>query len=85
MLILFVGLILHENSLGMQAGPTMLDGNLLAQFLELTTMQQELVLTSPSDNQSSGAAMPDSSHPSQSSIPVSEVVRVLERVHYALD
>ena len=84
MLVFSVGLIFHENFLGMQVGPTMLDGDLLAQFLELTNMQQELVLTSPSDNQSSRATVPDSSHSSHSSISVSEVVRVLERVHYAL-
>lgn len=63
-----------EKFVVMQAGPTMLDGNLLAQFLELTSMQQEAVLTMPSDFQSSRAP----------SISINEVIRVLERVHYAL-
>lgn len=69
----------------MQAGPIMLDGNLLAQFLELTSMQQEDVLSSVSDIQSSRALMSDPCHASHPSISVSEVVRVLERVHYALN
>ncbi|KAF8398576.1 hypothetical protein HHK36_017507 [Tetracentron sinense] len=53
--------------------PKILDGDMLAQFLDLTSMQQEAVLSL-----SSGS-------PSHSPIPLNQVVRLLERVHYALN
>ncbi|XVE75786.1 hypothetical protein DITRI_Ditri12bG0120600 [Diplodiscus trichospermus] len=68
----------RENLVGV---PKMLDGDMLAQFLELTSMQQEAVLSFP-------IVSPDthklSSKP-PSPIPVNKVVQLLERVHYALN
>ncbi|XP_077213126.1 cleavage and polyadenylation specificity factor (CPSF) A subunit protein isoform X2 [Tasmannia lanceolata] len=62
---------------GSPAGvPNILDGDMLAQFLELTSVQQEDVLAN------SGVSNSKSSH---SSISVDKVVRLLERVHYALN
>lgn len=60
---------------------TILDGDMLVQFLELTSRQQEdvLALTGVS---SSIASTLDLQHPRVS---VNQVVRVLERVHYALN
>ncbi|KAF6155219.1 hypothetical protein GIB67_019745 [Kingdonia uniflora] len=55
-----------------------LDGDMLSQFLELTNIQQETVLALPEASTSSD----------HSSIPVQQVqqvVRLLERVHYALN
>ncbi|KAK6149257.1 hypothetical protein DH2020_016782 [Rehmannia glutinosa] len=61
--------------------PKILDGDILAQFLELTSMQQEAVLASP-------LATPNtvmfSSKPS-TPVMVNQVVRLLERVHYAIN
>ena len=62
--------------------PKILDGDMLAQFLELTSIQQEDVLSFP-------IVSPDthklSSKPPPSPIPVNKVVQLLERVHYALN
>ncbi|OVA07289.1 Cleavage/polyadenylation specificity factor [Macleaya cordata] len=69
---------------GSQAGVSkMLDGDMLAQFLELTSMQQVAVLALPLGLPATGTSslMP----PSQTPIPVNKVVRLLERVHYALN
>ncbi|KAI4319577.1 hypothetical protein MLD38_033162 [Melastoma candidum] len=61
--------------------PKMLDGDMLTQFLELTSMQQEAVLSLP-------LHAPDtvklSSEPF-APIPVNQVVQILERIHYALN
>lgn len=66
---------------GLQAEvPKMLDGDMLAQFLELTSIQQEAVLTSALPR--TGSSTPN---PPSSAIPVDQVVRLLERVHYALN
>ncbi|XP_038973265.1 splicing factor 3B subunit 3 isoform X1 [Phoenix dactylifera] len=61
--------------------PTMLDGDMLAQFLELTSMQQEAVLAS-SGLQSTRASTSETQH---LFISVNRVVRLLERVHCALN
>lgn len=61
--------------------PKILDGDILAQFLELTSMQQEAVLALP-------LGIPNADELSQnppSSVIVNQVVRLLERVHYALN
>lgn len=60
--------------------PKMLDGDILAQFLELTSMQQETVLAAP---HATANEITQSSKPSMPA-KVSQVVRLLERVHYAL-
>ncbi|KAL8463769.1 hypothetical protein ACS0TY_033641 [Phlomoides rotata] len=56
----------------------MLDGDILAQFLELTSMQQEAVLSLP-------PAVNRSHKPYSMPVMVNQVVRLLERVHYALN
>lgn len=61
--------------------PAILDGDMLAQFLELTSMQQEAVLAS-SGSQGTRASTSDSHH---LFISVDRVVRLLERVHCALN
>lgn len=58
-----------------------LDGDMLAQFLELTSMQQQAVLAGqpgPTSDAANSAAL-------QRSIPVDQVLRLLERVHNALN
>ncbi|KAL4341600.1 hypothetical protein GQ457_08G016940 [Hibiscus cannabinus] len=69
----------RENPVGV---PKILDGDMLAQFLELTSMQQEAVLSSPivsPDTQKLSSKLPPSP------IPVNKVVQLLERVHYVLN
>lgn len=67
----------------MQVGvPKILDGDMLSQFLELTGMQQEAVLSSPLGAQ--GTVKP-SLKSRYALIPVNQVVQLLERVHYALN
>lgn len=59
----------------------MLDGDMLAQFLELTSMQQQAVLAGqpgPTSDAANSTAL-------QRSIPVDQVLRLLERVHNALN
>lgn len=58
-----------------------LDGDMLAQFLELTSMQQQAVLAGQPASTSDAA----NSDPLQRSIPVDQVLRLLERVHNALN
>ncbi|XP_039016046.1 splicing factor 3B subunit 3-like isoform X1 [Hibiscus syriacus] len=69
----------RENPVGV---PKILDGDMLAQFLELTSIQQEAVLSFP-------IVSPDtqklSSKLTPSPIPVNKVVQLLEQVHYALN
>lgn len=60
--------------------PTILDGDMLMQFLELTSLQQESVLASPG---SSTHASASDFH--QSPLSVNMVVQLLERIHYALN
>lgn len=58
-----------------------LDGDMLAQFLELTSMQQQAVLAGqpgPTSDAANSTAL-------QRSIPVDQVLRLLERVHNALN
>lgn len=64
------------------ATPKILDGDMLSQFLELTSKQQEAILSLPLsflDTKSSSKLSPSSP------IPVNQVVQLLERVHYALN
>lgn len=63
--------------------PKILDGDMLAQFLELTSIQQEAVLSLPLD--SFDTIKSSSKLPPSSPIPVNQVVQLLERVHYALN
>lgn len=64
---------------GTQAGvPTILDGDMLIQFLELTREQQEAVLSIHCSEKNSPTF--DSSHP----ISVNQVIQTLERIHHAL-
>ncbi|KAK4762165.1 hypothetical protein SAY87_030049 [Trapa incisa] len=64
----------------MVATPKMLDGDMLGQFLELTSMQQEAILSLPLF---SPETVKLSSQP-YTPISVNQVVQLLERVHYAL-
>ncbi|KAF5750632.1 pre-mRNA-splicing factor RSE1 [Tripterygium wilfordii] len=63
--------------------PKILDGDMLAQFLELTSMQQEAVLSSPLPAIDMGKS--SSKSPFLGPISVDPVVQLLERVHYALN
>ncbi|KVI08400.1 Cleavage/polyadenylation specificity factor, A subunit, C-terminal [Cynara cardunculus var. scolymus] len=63
--------------------PKILDGDMLAQFLELTNTQQEDVLALPRAPHNIFTSR--SSKPPLSRINVNKVVRLLERVHYALN
>ncbi|XP_008241148.1 PREDICTED: splicing factor 3B subunit 3 [Prunus mume] len=69
----------RENPVGV---PKILDGDMLSQFLELTGMQQEAVLSSPLGAQ--GTVKPGLKS-RYALIPVNQVVQLLERVHYALN
>ncbi|KAH1090418.1 hypothetical protein J1N35_017675 [Gossypium stocksii] len=69
----------RENPAGV---PKILDGDMLSQFLELTSMQQEAVLSFPIISPATQKLSPK---PPPSPIPVSKVVQLLERVHYALN
>ncbi|XVF75997.1 hypothetical protein PTKIN_Ptkin13bG0232200 [Pterospermum kingtungense] len=69
----------RENPVGVAK---ILDGDMLAQFLELTSMQQEAVLSFPIVSTDTHKL---SSKPPPSCIPVNKVVQLLERVHYALN
>ncbi|KAE8645775.1 hypothetical protein Csa_017057 [Cucumis sativus] len=69
----------RENPIGV---PKILDGDILTQFLELTSMQQELVLSS---SVGSLSAVKPSSKSMPASIPINQVVQLLERIHYALN
>lgn len=62
--------------------PKALDGDMLAQFLELTSMQQEAVLALPLGAQNT---IMFNSKQSPDPITVNQVVRLLERIHYALN
>ncbi|KAI3967397.1 hypothetical protein MKW92_005185 [Papaver armeniacum] len=75
----------HNNSEArFKAGVSkMLDGDMLTQFLELTSSQQESVLAIPLGLKETGASI--SMPPPHKSISVNQVVRLLERVHYALN
>ncbi|CAN0927524.1 Spliceosome-associated protein 130 B [Linum grandiflorum] len=61
--------------------PKILDGDMLAQFLELTHAQQEAILSVPVATTSTKVGM---KAVTTSPLSVSQVVQVLERVHYAL-
>ncbi|KAJ4801243.1 Cleavage and polyadenylation specificity factor (CPSF) A subunit protein [Rhynchospora pubera] len=64
--------------------PTLLDGDLLVQFLELTSLQQEAVLMS-TGGQSSKVSTSDVRPPRRPTpLSVNQVVQTLERIHYAL-
>lgn len=70
----------RENPVGI---PKILDGDMLAQFLELTSKQQETILSLPLG---SSETVKSSLKPHLlSPIPVNQVVQLLERVHYALN
>ncbi|XP_052176753.1 uncharacterized protein LOC127791056 isoform X2 [Diospyros lotus] len=70
----------RESSAGV---PKILDGDMLGQFLELTSMQQEAVLALPLG--SPDTIVLSSKHSSSTPVTVNQVVRLLERVHYALN
>ncbi|KAJ0263855.1 Uncharacterized protein HA466_0023060 [Hirschfeldia incana] len=59
-----------------------LDGDMLAQFLELTNRQQESVLSTPQPSSSTLKA--NSKQSSSPPLMLHQVVQLLERVHYAL-
>lgn len=61
--------------------PEILDGDMLAQFLELTSIQQEAVLALPCAT----AEVSSSFRSPHSPISVDQVVQLLERIHYALN
>lgn len=61
--------------------PKILDGDMLAQFLELTSIQQEAVLALPCAT----AEVSSSFRSTDSPISVDRVVQLLERIHYALN
>uniref|UniRef100_A0A7C9EGM7 Cleavage/polyadenylation specificity factor A subunit N-terminal domain-containing protein n=1 Tax=Opuntia streptacantha TaxID=393608 RepID=A0A7C9EGM7_OPUST len=61
--------------------PKILDGDMLAQFLELTSIQQEAVLALPCAT----AEVSSSFRSPHSPISVDQVVQLLERIHYALN
>ncbi|XP_059668567.1 uncharacterized protein LOC132313688 isoform X2 [Cornus florida] len=63
--------------------PKILDGDMLAQFLELTSMQQEAVLQLPLGSPDNVVLSSKTSPPSPNN--VNQVVRLLERIHYALN
>lgn len=68
----------------MQAGVCqVLDGDMLCQFLELTSAQQENVLTEPQGVVSLSVPNPGSSF-LERSLAVDRVLRLLERVHNSL-
>ncbi|XP_027351494.1 pre-mRNA-splicing factor prp12 isoform X1 [Abrus precatorius] len=68
----------RENPVGV---PKILDGDMLTQFLELTSMQQKIILCSePPDMVKSSLKPLLPPH-----VPVNQVVQLLERVHYALN
>ncbi|XP_062166084.1 uncharacterized protein LOC133872546 [Alnus glutinosa] len=70
----------RENPVGV---PKILDGDMLTQFLELTSLQQEDILSLPLGLLDT---VKSTSKPHLSSaIPVNQVVQLLERVHYALN
>eukprot|EP00252_Welwitschia_mirabilis_P013831 TRINITY_DN3051_c0_g1_i1.p1 TRINITY_DN3051_c0_g1~~TRINITY_DN3051_c0_g1_i1.p1 ORF type:complete len:736 (-),score=114.68 TRINITY_DN3051_c0_g1_i1:815-2743(-) len=58
---------------------SVLDGDMLAQFLELTSMQQQAVLASQTGATNGGG------HSCQKPLPAEQVLRLLERVHNALN
>ncbi|XP_071724856.1 uncharacterized protein [Rutidosis leptorrhynchoides] len=60
-----------------------LDGDMLAQFLELTSLQQDAVLSLPLSTSTETLKL--GSKFSSSPIPLNRVVQLLERVHYALN
>ncbi|KAL5060463.1 hypothetical protein RYX36_032067 [Vicia faba] len=61
--------------------PKILDGDMLTQFLELTNMQQNSILSlEPPDDM-----LKPSSKPLLSQFSVNQVIQLLERVHYALN
>ncbi|XP_006481686.1 uncharacterized protein LOC102624787 isoform X2 [Citrus sinensis] len=70
----------RENPVGV---PKILDGDMLSQFLELTSTQQEAVLSFTLGSFDTIKA--SSKLPPSSPIPVNQVVQLLERVHYALN
>ncbi|XP_062002924.1 uncharacterized protein LOC133720570 isoform X1 [Rosa rugosa] len=69
----------RENPVGV---PKILDADMLTQFLELTSMQQEDVLSSPLCVQ---GTVKSRLKLRSSPVPVNQVVQLLERVHYALN
>ncbi|KAL4370550.1 DNA damage-binding protein 1 [Arachis hypogaea] len=61
--------------------PKILDGDMLTQFLELTSMQQQIILSSdPPEMVKSSLKSLLPPH-----VPINQVVQLLERVHYALN
>ncbi|XP_078180598.1 cleavage and polyadenylation specificity factor (CPSF) A subunit protein isoform X2 [Carex rostrata] len=64
--------------------PTILDGDLLVQFLELTSLQQEAVLMSTGGQSSKVSTSDAQPAPRPTPLSVNQVVQTLERVHYAL-
>ncbi|CBI29964.3 unnamed protein product, partial [Vitis vinifera] len=73
----------RENSVRKAGVSKILDGDMLAQFLELTSMQQEAVLALPLGSLETVTS--SSKQTLLSPISVNRVVQLLERVHYALN
>ncbi|KAL2345350.1 hypothetical protein Fmac_006635 [Flemingia macrophylla] len=68
----------RENRVGV---PKILDGDMLTQFLELTSMQQKMILASEAPDM----VKPCLKQLLTSHVSVNQVVQLLERVHYALN
>ncbi|PKU82470.1 splicing factor 3B subunit 3 isoform X1 [Dendrobium catenatum] len=62
--------------------PTMLDGDMLLQFLELTLLEQEAVLSLPLLENTDASSTSDSSDSYQPLCP-NQVIQILERIHHA--
>ena len=78
--ILFLVALLFDWQVGV---PKILDGDMLTQFLELTSKQQEAILLLPLGSPDTVKSSLKPHLPSP--IPVNQVVQLLERVHYALN
>ncbi|CAH9068267.1 unnamed protein product [Cuscuta epithymum] len=65
-----------------RGGMRVLDGDMLGQFLDLTSMQQEAVLALPLGSHNTIITL--TSKPPPAPIIAAQAVRLLERVHYAL-
>ncbi|KAG2686848.1 hypothetical protein I3760_09G025800 [Carya illinoinensis] len=70
----------RENPVGV---PKILDGDMLTQFLELTSIQQEAILSLPPGSSETVKSSLKPHLPSP--VPVTRVVQLLERIHYALN
>ncbi|KAL2923938.1 Glycine cleavage system H protein [Bienertia sinuspersici] len=72
---------MERNRAPLTGVPSILDGDMLSQFLELTSIQQEAVLGLPCAT----AEVSSSSRCLHSPVSVNQVVQLLERFHYVLN